>query len=152
MRPNRRPTNARPRKSCTAEKAVQFFLCKTSWQTAEDVVSRARPRYNKGAQVSNFDTSSHNRHILIKRLPIWQALFSLVLLRRIELRTPWLKVMCSTFWANGSYSFSCLNIIPQKSHLSIHLCAKSGTFFILCRFLKYYPYFFLIFIDKSEKR
>ena len=30
--------------------------------------------------------------------------FFLVIHRRVELRTPWLKVMCSTYWANGSYS------------------------------------------------
>ena len=44
------------------------------------------------------------------RPPAWQAgvltnwtTGPLVLHRRLELRTPWLKVKCSTAWANGSY-------------------------------------------------
>ena len=32
----------------------------------------------------------------------------MVVHRRLELRTPWLKIKCSTYWANGPLSFSTL--------------------------------------------
>lgn len=34
---------------------------------------------------------------------VWNRLTNMVTHRRFELRTPWLKVRCSTGWANGSY-------------------------------------------------
>ena len=52
------------------------------------------------------------------RPPAWQAgvltnwtTGPLVLHRRLELRTPWLKVKCSTAWANGALRY--WYIIPQ---------------------------------------
>ena len=41
------------------------------------------------------------------------SLFVLVTHRRLELRTPWLKVKCSTVWASGS-NFHYQSIIPHK--------------------------------------
>lgn len=38
----------------------------------------------------------------------------MVIHRRVELRTPWLKVMCSTYWANGSYCLTRLNMISHS--------------------------------------
>ena len=56
--------------------------------------------------------------------------FSLVIHRRFELRTPWLKVKCSTDWANGSYPFRCAEAV-SANQLDYHIifARKSQVFF-----------------------
>ena len=51
--------------------------------------------------------------------------------RRFELRTPWLKVKCSTDWANGSYSFHCAEAV-SANQLDYHIifARKSQAFFV----------------------
>ena len=67
---------------------IRQFTRRTLWQflASSDLQSSTRDMYRQ----------QKSRH----RFAI--PAFLLVTHRRVELRTPWLKVMCSAIWANGS--------------------------------------------------
>ena len=52
--------------------------------------------------------------IKIKHPKFIRMSYSLVIHRRVELRTPWLKVMCSTYWANGALLINSSIILSYK--------------------------------------
>ena len=73
----------------------------------------------------------------------WFKGFCVVTHRRLELRTPWLKVRCSTNWANGSYIALSVKLITEsvtsgnESNFTINrgVCQSFWTFWFTQYFI-----------------
>ena len=101
---------------CTINGTSLMIFCVFS-KTFEKIVPQINVIYlarQDGAQSFELQRSAHGvvpAGTKKERKTTRVLLSFLVLLRRIELRTPWLKVKCSTSWATGAYSF----LYPQTS-------------------------------------